>query len=146
MSYPGNYTDVEILGMIGTADASEVRPHHGPVIDPDYTRRFAQAHEEGGFDRVLIGYGSGWAEGSQVAAYVAGHTERLGLLIAHRPGVVHPTLASRTFTTLDQFSQGRVALNIVTGSSQRRAAARGRLRPARRALRPHRRVPQILRD
>jgi alkanesulfonate monooxygenase len=111
------YDDVEILGMIGTADASEVRPGDGAVIDPDYTKRFAQAHEEGGFDRVLIGYGSGWAEGSQVAAYVAQHTERLGLLVAHRPGVVHPTLAARTFTTLDQFSHGRVALNIVTGSS-----------------------------
>jgi alkanesulfonate monooxygenase len=112
-----SYNDVEILGMIGTADASEVLPGDGTVIDPDYTRRFAQAHEEGGFDRVLIGYGSGWAEGSQVAAYVAHHTERLGLLIAHRPGVVHPTLAARQFATLDQFSHGRVALNIVTGSS-----------------------------
>ncbi|MFT4084855.1 MAG: LLM class flavin-dependent oxidoreductase [Nocardioides sp.] len=111
------YDDVEILGMIGTADASEVRPGDGTVIDPDYTRRFAQAHEEGGFDRVLIGYGSSWAEGNQVAAYAAAHTERLGLLIAHRPGVVHPTLAARTFTTLDQFSSGRVALNIVTGGS-----------------------------
>ena len=111
------YDNVEILGMIGTADASEIRPSDGKVIDPDYTARFAQAHEEGGFDRVLIGYGSGWSEGAQVAAYAAARTERLGLLIAHRPGVVHPTLASRTFTTLDQFSNGRVALNIVTGSS-----------------------------
>jgi alkanesulfonate monooxygenase len=111
------YDDVEILGMIGTADASEIRPNRGPVIDPDYTARFARAHEDGGFDRVLIGYGSGWAEGTQVAAYAAAHTERLGLLVAHRPGVVHPTLAARTFTTLDHFSRGRVALNIVTGSS-----------------------------
>lgn len=111
------YDDVEILGMIGTADASEIRPGDGRVIDPDYTARFAKAHEDGGFDRVLIGYGSGWAEGSQVAAYAAAHTERLGLLVAHRPGVVHPTLASRTFSTLDQFSGGRVALNIVTGST-----------------------------
>lgn len=111
------YDDVEILGMIGTADASEIRPGSAAVIDPDYTARFARAHEEGGFDRVLIGYGSGWAEGTQVAAYAAAHTERLGLLVAHRPGVVHPTLAARTFTTLDQFSGGRVALNIVTGSS-----------------------------
>ena len=111
------YDNVEILGMIGTADASEIRPSDGTVIDPDYTARFARAHEDGGFDRVLIGYGSGWSEGTQVAAYAAAHTERLGLLIAHRPGVVHPTLASRTFTTLDQFTKGRVALNIVTGSS-----------------------------
>lgn len=112
-----DYDAVEILGMIGTADSSEIRPSSGPVVDPDYTARFAQAHEEGGFDRVLIGYGSGWSEGTQVAAYAAAHTERLGLLIAHRPGVVQPTLASRTFTTLDHFSKGRVALNIVTGGN-----------------------------
>ncbi|MDQ6525096.1 LLM class flavin-dependent oxidoreductase [Nocardioides sp. LHD-245] len=118
MSIPASpYDDVEILGMIGTADASEIRPGNAAVVDPDYTARFARAHEEGGFDRVLIGYGSGWAEGAQVAAYAAAHTERLGLLVAHRPGVVHPTLAARTFTTLDQFSSGRVALNIVTGST-----------------------------
>ena len=81
---------VEILGMIGTRDASESRPGSGPAIDPDYTRRFARAHEEAGFDRVLIGYGSSWPEGTQVAAHVAAHTERLGLLVAHRPGFVAP--------------------------------------------------------
>jgi|tagenome__1003787_1003787.scaffolds.fasta_scaffold20980679_2 alkanesulfonate monooxygenase len=117
MTYSANYEAIELLGMIGTADASEVRPHQGPLIDPDYTARFAKAHEEGGFDRVLIGYGSGWSEGTQVAAYVAQHTERLGLLVAHRPGVVHPTLASRTFSTLDQFSRGRVAVHIITGAT-----------------------------
>jgi alkanesulfonate monooxygenase len=111
------YDDIEILGMIGTADASEIRPNQGAIIDPDYTARFAKAHEDGGFDRVLIGYGSGWSEGTQVAGYVAQHTERLGLLIAHRPGVVFPTLASRTFTTLDQFSRGRVAVHIITGGA-----------------------------
>src|ERR1700742_3494340 len=111
------YDDIEILGMIGTADASEIRPTSGPVIDPDYTARFAQAHEAGGFDRVLIGYGSGWAEGTQGAAYVAQHTERLGLLVAHRPGVVHPTLAARTFATMDQLSRGRVAVHIITGGT-----------------------------
>ncbi|UYM07742.1 LLM class flavin-dependent oxidoreductase [Solicola gregarius] len=116
-SHRDRYDNVEILGMIGTAETSEIRPGSGPVVDPDYTARFARAHEDGGFDRVLIGYGSGWAEGAQVAAFAAAHTERLGLLVAHRPGVMHPALAARTFTTLDQFSSGRVALNIVTGST-----------------------------
>jgi alkanesulfonate monooxygenase len=117
MTHPSTYDDLEILGMIGTADASEIRPRQGAIIDPDYTARFARAHEDGGFDRVLIGYGSGWSEGTQVAGFVAQHTERLGLLIAHRPGVVFPTLASRTFTTLDQFSKGRVAVHIITGGA-----------------------------
>ena len=106
---------VELLGMIGTRDASESRPGSGPAIDPVYTRRFARAHEEAGFDRILIGYGSSWPEGTQVAAHVAAHTERLGLLVAHRPGFVAPTLASRVFATLDQFSGGRVAVHTIPG-------------------------------
>ncbi|MCW2765048.1 MAG: alkanesulfonate monooxygenase [Nocardioides sp.] len=109
--------EVEILGMIGTRDASETRGGDGPAVDADYTRRFAKAHEDGGFDRILIGYGSSWPEGTQVAAHVAAHTERLGLLVAHRPGFVAPTLAARTFATMDQFSQGRVAVHIITGGS-----------------------------
>jgi alkanesulfonate monooxygenase len=108
---------VEFIGMIGTRDNSETRPARGPVIDPDYVRRFARAHEDGGFDRVLIGYGAGWPEGQQVAAFTAANTERLGLLIAHRPGFVAPTLAARAFATLDHFSGGRVAVHIITGGS-----------------------------
>ena len=106
---------VEFIGMIGTTDVSETRPATGPVVDADFTRRFAQAHEEAGFDRILIGYGSSSPDGAQVAAHVAAHTERLGLLVAHRPGFVAPTLAARTFATLDQFSGGRVAVHIITG-------------------------------
>ena len=106
---------VEFIGMIGTQHASEIHPRGGPVVDPDYTRRFARAHEDAGFDRILIGYGSAWPEGTQVAAYVAQHTDRLGLLVAHRPGFVFPTLAARQFATLDQFSGGRVAVHVITG-------------------------------
>jgi alkanesulfonate monooxygenase len=108
---------VEFIGMIGTQHASEIHPPAGPAVGPDYTRRFARAHEDGGFDRILIGYGSGWPEGTQVAAHVAAHTERLGLLVAHRPGFVAPTLAARTFATLDQFSGGRVAVHTITGGN-----------------------------
>ncbi|UGQ12127.1 LLM class flavin-dependent oxidoreductase [Yinghuangia sp. ASG 101] len=106
---------VEFIGMIGTTEVSETRPPAGPVVDPDYTRRFARAHEDAGFDRILIGYGSSAPEGGQVAAHVAAHTEKLGLLLAHRPGFVAPTLAARTFATLDQFSGGRLAVHIITG-------------------------------
>jgi alkanesulfonate monooxygenase len=108
---------VEFIGMIGTKPGSETFRTEGPIIDPEYTRRFARAHEDGGFDRVLIGYGSGFPEGGQVAAYAAAHTERLGLLIAHRPGFVAPTLAARQFATLDQFTGGRVAVHTITGGN-----------------------------
>lgn len=116
---------VEFIGMIGTRDSSETRPARGSVVDPDYVRRFARAHEDGGFDRVLIGYGSGWPEGQQVAAFAAANTERLGLLIAHRPGFVAPTLSARAFATLDHFSRGRVAVHIITGGSDTEQARDG---------------------
>ena len=68
---------VEFIGMIGTRDQSEIRRSAGPVVDRDYVRRFARAHEDAGFDRVLIGYASSQPDGAQVAAYAAAHTERL---------------------------------------------------------------------
>ena len=108
---------VEFIGMIGTKNESEIRLTAGPVIDPDYVRRFARAHEDAGFDRVLIGYSSARPDGTQVAAYAAAHTERLSFLVAHRPGFVAPTLAARTFATLDQFTGGRIAVHIITGGS-----------------------------
>jgi alkanesulfonate monooxygenase len=108
---------VEFIGMIGTKDQSETRNTPGPVIDRGYVRRFSRAHEDAGFDRVLIGYASTQPEGTQVAAYAAAQTERLGFLIAHRPGFVAPTLAARTFATLDQFTQGRIAVHVITGAA-----------------------------
>ena len=108
---------VEFIGMISTRDQSETRRSRGPVVDRDYVRRFARAHEDAGFDRVLIGYSSSQPDGTQVAAYAAAHTERLSFLVAHRPGFVAPTLAARTFATLDQFAGGRIAVHIITGGS-----------------------------
>jgi alkanesulfonate monooxygenase len=108
---------VEFIGMISTKDQSETRLNRGPVIDKDYTRRFTRAHEDAGFDRVLIGYASSQPEGTQVAAYAAAHSERLGFLVAHRPGFVAPTLAARQFATLDQFTGGRIAVHIITGGN-----------------------------
>ena len=109
---------VEFVGMIRTADTSEIRPARGPAVDVDYTRRFAQAHEEAGFDRVLIGYHSWDADGFAVAGHAAAHTERLGFLLAHRPGFVAPTLAARKLATLDQFTGGRLAVHIISGASE----------------------------
>ena len=116
---------VEFIGMIGTTDQSETRLTRGPAIDKDYTRRFVRAHEDAGFDRVLIGYASSQPDGTQVAAYAAAHSERLGFLVAHRPGFVAPTLAARQFATLDQFSDGRIGVHIITGGHDAEQRADG---------------------
>jgi len=111
--------DIEIIGMIATQEASEILPAQGPLIDPEFTARFAQAHEDAGFDRVLIGYGTYWADGWQVANHVARATSRVKLLLAHRPGFVAPTLTARQAVTFDHLAgAGRLALHIITGGDE----------------------------
>lgn len=112
---------VEFIGMIGTRPGSETS---GPSVsilsghvDRAYVREFTLAHEEAGFDRVLIGYSSSGPDALSVAGYAASVSERIGFLIAHRPGFVAPSLAARQFATLDHFTGGRVALHVITGGS-----------------------------
>jgi alkanesulfonate monooxygenase len=110
---------VEFIGMIGTSNASEIRtaPHGPGVVDKSFVAATARGHEYAGFDRVLIGYFSVAADGFQVAAFAAHSTERLGLMLAHRPGFVAPTLAARQLASLDQFSDGRLAVHVISGGS-----------------------------
>jgi alkanesulfonate monooxygenase len=112
---------VELIGMIGVQPEGRTPGARtgviGGSVDPHYLRRFAQAHEEAGFDTVLIGYASTAAEGFTVAGYAAAATERLRFLIAHRPGFVAPTLAARKAATLDHLTGGRIALHIISGGS-----------------------------
>ena len=108
---------VEFIGMIGTQHVSEIHRADGPPIDREFVRRFTRAHEDGGFDKVLVGHSSSTPDGLQVAAYAAAHSERLGFLVAHRPGFVAPTLAARSFASLDQFSAGRVAMHVISGGN-----------------------------
>ena len=106
---------VELIGMIATRKASEIHAAQGPVIDRDYVRQFAQAHEQAGFDRILVAHHSTGPDAFLVVSYAAAVTERLGFMLAHRPGFVEPTLAARKLATLDQFSGGRLAVHIISG-------------------------------
>jgi alkanesulfonate monooxygenase len=108
---------VAFIGMIFTQNQSEAHAADGPGIDPEFTKRFARAHEDAGFDRVLIGYGTFFPDGFIVASWALAATDRIGVLLAHRPGFVSPTVAARKFATLDQFSKGRLALHTITGGS-----------------------------
>jgi len=106
---------VEFIGMIQPRQQSEIHPARGPAIDLGYVRASAQAHDEGGFDRVLIGWHSNGPDGLLLAADVAAHTKHVGFLVAHRPGFQAPTTAARSFATLDQLTHGRAAIHIISG-------------------------------
>src|SRR3981081_816966 len=117
---------VEFIGMIHHREASEIMPPPSVIMDRGYIRDFAQAAEGGGFDKVLVGYYSDGPDGFLLAAAAAAHTEKLGFLVAHRPGFVAPTLAARKFATLDQITGGRAAMHVITGGEQgHQVTARG---------------------
>jgi len=109
---------IEILGMIATTAGSESKKLDGPIVDPAFVRDFSRAHEDAGFDRVLIGYSASSPDGFAVAASALHSTERLKVLIAHRPGFVAPTLVARKLATLDHLTGGgRVAIHHISGGS-----------------------------
>jgi alkanesulfonate monooxygenase len=108
---------VEMIGWIAPRVSSEIIPPSGPPFDAAVVAETARIHERAGFDRVLIGYFSDAPDGFLVGAHAASVTERLGFLLAHRPGFVAPPVAARKLATLDQLSDGRLAVHIITGGS-----------------------------
>lgn len=110
---------MRVIGMIGVTPPQSAATLH--VIEgglsPNYLAEAARAHENSGFDLVLVGYSSSSAEGFLVALHAAARTERLGYLIAHRPGFVAPTLMARKIATFDHLSGGRLAVHIITGKT-----------------------------
>jgi alkanesulfonate monooxygenase len=108
---------IEFIGLVGNQEGSEAFPGQGPVVNKPYVSLSSRAHESAGFDRVLLGYFSAAPDTLQLSSYVSHQTERLSPLIAHRPGFTAPTLAARSFATLDQLSGGRVAINFITGGN-----------------------------
>ncbi|MGX6601497.1 LLM class flavin-dependent oxidoreductase [Micromonosporaceae bacterium Da 78-11] len=99
---------------------SAISPHPTGSLfgfDHDHARRYARALDDGGFDYTLVAYHSSAADANQLAQFVVDHTDRLKPMLAHRPGVVFPTHAARTFATLDRISKGRLSIHIISGGS-----------------------------
>ena len=116
---------VEMIGWIAPRVSSELIPPSGPVFDAGVIAETARIHEQAGFNRVLIGYFSDAPDGFLVGAHAASVTKRLGFLLAHRPGFVAPPVAARKLATLDQLSNGRLAVHIITGGSDAEQAKDG---------------------
>ncbi len=108
---------IQFIGMIGHRLSSETIAPSGPVFDKAYISDSARAHEEAGFDRILVGYWSDQPDGFLVTALAGLSTSKIGFLLAHRPGFVAPTLAARKLATLDHLLDGRLALHVISGGS-----------------------------
>ncbi len=108
---------VEMIGWLAPRVSSEIVAPAGAPFDRDVLHHTARVHEQADFDKVLVGYFSNAPDGFLVAAAGAQVTERLGFLLAHRPGFVAPTVAARKLATLDQLTGGRLSMHLISGGS-----------------------------
>ena len=90
--------------------------------DIDYNRRLAQAAERSGFEyalsqiRFTAGYGAEYQHESVSFSHaLLAATTTLKVIAAILPGPWNPTLAAKQIATIDQLTNGRIAVNIVSG-------------------------------
>jgi alkanesulfonate monooxygenase len=79
---------------------------------------FCRRAEAVGIDSVLTAFGHYMPDPLVLAAAIAGATERICFMIAHRPGLQQPLHFVQQVNTLACLSNGRVSLNIVAGYSK----------------------------
>lgn len=90
--------------------------------DIDYNRKLARLAEEAGFDyalsqiRFTAGYGANYQHESVSFTHaLLAATERLRVIAAVLPGPWHPAVLAKQIATIDHLTNGRVAVNIVSG-------------------------------
>ncbi len=90
--------------------------------DIDYNRKLAQLAERNGFDyalsqiRFTAGYGAEYQHESVAISHaLLAATEKLKVIAAILPGPWHPAVVAKQLATIDQLTDGRVAVNIVSG-------------------------------
>ena len=116
---------VEINGLINHNISSETQPLPFNQFDRDGIARMARLHDEWGYDKVLVANASIMPDNFTIASYIAAHSKRLGVMLAHRPGFIPPTMAARMLATLDQLMPGRVGVHIITAASDQETQADG---------------------
>lgn len=90
--------------------------------DFEYNKKLAQTAEKAGFDyalsqiRFTAGYGAEYQhESVSFSQAILGVTEKLKVLAAILPGPWHPVVVAKQLATIDHLSNGRIAINVVSG-------------------------------
>jgi len=88
----------------------------------DYNRKLAQLAETAGFEyaltqiRFTAGYGAEFQHESVAFSHaLLAATSKLKVIAAILPGPWQPALAAKQLATIDQLTNGRIAVNIVSG-------------------------------
>jgi dimethylsulfone monooxygenase len=90
--------------------------------DIDYNRKLAQIAEKAGFEyalsqiRFTAGYGAEFQHESVAFSHaLLAATTKLKVIAAILPGPWNPVLAAKQLATIDLLTEGRVAINVVSG-------------------------------
>jgi FMNH2-dependent dimethyl sulfone monooxygenase len=98
-------------------------PDEGMAASWDYVRRLTQRSEETGWDLSLIaelnlndikGTEAPALDAWSTAAALAAITSSIELMVAVRPNFHHPALFAKQAANIDNISNGRLALNVVS--------------------------------
>lgn len=88
----------------------------------DYNRRLAQTAEKAGFDyalsqiRFTAGYGAEFQHESVAISHaLLAATDKLKVIAAILPGPWNPVVLAKQIATIDHLTNGRIAVNIVSG-------------------------------
>jgi alkanesulfonate monooxygenase len=65
---------IEFIGFVTNNNSSETIPRSGPVVNRDHIETIAKAHENAGFDRVLLAFNATSPDSLQVGQHVLGVT------------------------------------------------------------------------
>lgn len=90
-----------------------------PASQPDMKGwlHFAQNAEDAGIESVLIAFSRYEPDPLMVSCALGRATETLKFILAYRSGLMQPTTFVQQINTLSALIEGRVACNIVAGSS-----------------------------
>jgi alkanesulfonate monooxygenase len=90
-----------------------------PAAIPDMKGwvKFARQAEESGIESVLLSFSRYEPDTILIACAVGLATTKLGFIVAYRSGLIGPTSFVQQINTLSGLLGGRVALNVVAGSS-----------------------------
>jgi alkanesulfonate monooxygenase len=107
--------EVEFVSQVNWNTSTELDTHPQRGLDRGYVRRYAAALEEGGFDYTLVPYFSSSPDSFVLASAIGAVTERLKTVVALRPNHTFPLVAAQRLATLDQLTEGRAVVHLISG-------------------------------
>jgi alkanesulfonate monooxygenase len=117
--------EAEFISLTHLNASTELNPIPARGIDLKFFKEYVKALEDGGYDYTLLPYGASTADSFVTAAAVGQLTERIKPIVALRPNTTFPTVGAQKLATLDQLTEGRAVVHLISGGSDAEQARQG---------------------